>query len=92
MPIELVILGTFVVLVVAVDRLMLRAESRGWVHWRRTKPSRTAVGSAMLELHSILEPDKEHVVEERARVRGDIDQAGDDDPLTKDPLGRPSQG
>lgn len=63
------------------DRAMLWAEQRGWVYWRRNKASRSAVGSALLELQSILEPDKEHVVEERARQRGDIEQAGDDDPL-----------
>lgn len=63
------------------DRAMLWAERRGWVYWRRNRASRSAVGSAMLELHSILEPDKEHVVEERARQRGHIQQAGDDDPL-----------
>lgn len=65
----------------AFDRAMLWAEQHGWVYWRRNKASRSAWGSAMLELQSILEPDKEHVVEERARQRGDIQQAGDDEPL-----------
>ena len=67
-------------LAVVVDRAMLAAEARGWVRWRRSPPGRTAVGGAMLELHSILEPEKEHVVEERARERGAIDQADDDEP------------
>lgn len=67
------------------DRAMLWAENHGWVHWRRNKASRSSLGSAMLELQSILEPDKQHVIEERARQRGDIQQAADDDPLDDSP-------
>lgn len=68
----------------AVDRALTWAERRGWVYWRHERASRSAVGSAMLELHALLERDKEHVVEERARQRGDIEQAGDDDPLDRE--------
>lgn len=74
-------IGIVVGIVLAFDQAMLWAERHGWVYWRHNKASRTSVGSAMLEVQSILEPDKEHVVEERARQRGDIQQAGDDDPL-----------
>jgi hypothetical protein len=82
------VIGGLVVVALVFDRAMLWAERRGWVYWRREKAFHSALGSAMLEVQSILEPDKEHVVEERARQRGDIEQAGSDDPLTdNDSLG-----
>lgn len=81
----LVVIAGLVTAALVFDRAMLWAEGRGWVYWRRNKASRSASGSAMLELQSILEPDKEHVVEERARQRGDIQQAGDDEPLDDEP-------
>lgn len=80
-----VVVGGLVAGALLFDRAMLWAENHGWVYWRRNKASRSSLGSAMLELQSILEPDKQHVVEERARQRGDIQQAGDDDPLDDSP-------
>ena len=76
-----VVVVGLVALALVLDRAMLWAEKRGWVYWRRNKASSSSLGSAMLEVQSILEPDKKHVVEEQARQRSDIDQAGDDDPL-----------
>ena len=76
-----VVMGGLATLALVFDRAMLWAEKRGWVYWRRNKASHSSLGSAMLEVQSILEPDKEHVVEEQARQRGDIDQTSDDDPL-----------
>ena len=67
-----IVVGGLVTAALFFDRAMLWAEKRGWVYWRRNKASRSAWASAMLELQAILEPDKEHVVEERARQRGDI--------------------
>lgn len=80
-PTSAIAVAVVVVAALLFDRAMLLAEGRGWVYWRRNKASRAAWGSAMLELQSILEPDTEYVLEERARQRGDIQQAGDDDPL-----------
>lgn len=80
-----IVIGGLLVAALLFDRAMLWAERRGWVYWRRNKASRSAWGSAMLELQSIFEPDKEHVLEERARQRGDIQQAGDDDPIDEEP-------
>lgn len=76
-----IVVAGLVAVGLAFDRAMLLAEARGWVYWRRNKASRAAWGSAMVELQALLEPDKEYVLEERARQRGDIQQAGDDDPL-----------
>ena len=78
------LLGIIVALVV-IDQLFLAAERRGWVYWRRSKASSSRASSALLAIQSIFEPDREHVVEERAREEADIDVAADDDPL--DPPG-----
>lgn len=63
------------------DRMLLEAEQRGWIYWRHKKPHSSSRGSAMLAAHGLLEPDKQHVVEERQRQAADIDLAEDDEPL-----------
>jgi hypothetical protein len=60
------------------DRGLLAAERHGFVYWRRRSASTSALGTALLGLQAILEPDKHHVVEER--VRGDADEDADGDP------------
>lgn len=60
------------------DRLLLIAEGRGWIYWRRIKPHASSLGSAMLTVQALLEPEKQHVVEERERQAAEIDIAGDD--------------
>jgi hypothetical protein len=78
-------IALLVVLVGAVlwllDRMLLKAEQRGWIYWRHKKPPSSSLGSAMLTVQGVLEPDKQHVVEERQREAADIDVAEDDDPL-----------
>lgn len=46
-------------------RLLLWAERRGWIYYRRQSSSRASVGSAMLEVHALMEPSKKHVLEVR---------------------------
>jgi hypothetical protein len=67
----------------AADRLLLRAEARGWIYYRHRKPSRTAVGNAMMTILQVYEPQQEHTVEESRRY--DADEAGDDDPPDTEP-------
>jgi len=50
---------------VAVDRLLLAFERRGWIHYRKGRGSSGALGSAVLEAQKLLEPSVRHVVEER---------------------------
>jgi hypothetical protein len=66
-----------VVTLVVVDQLLLAAERRGWIRWRRTKADRRAVGRAALQVQSLFEPAVEHVVEERSRVGAQDDEDGD---------------
>lgn len=78
-----VLLG--LVALVIIDRLLLAAERRGWIYWRRSRASVSRASSALLSIQSIFEPDRKHVVEERAREEAAIDVAADDDPV--DPPG-----
>ena len=68
----LVAIGTALVLW-GLDRMCLWLESRGWLYYRRVKPSSSSLGTALLELQSILEPSRQHVIE--ARLEEDDEQA-----------------
>ncbi|MCB9475600.1 MAG: hypothetical protein H6685_01945 [Deltaproteobacteria bacterium] len=59
------------------DRLMLVAEARGYVYWRRKKPSPGTVGTALMEVQSIFEPGKEHTVKEVREEETEEDDSGD---------------
>lgn len=73
----LIIVGILVVLF-ALDRLALLMESRGWIYWRRTKRRTGAsLGDAFLEIHSILEPDKRHVIEMKREEKEAEDESGE---------------
>lgn len=58
-------------------RFSVWAESRGRVKFRDRRGSSGALGSAFLELQSMLEPSKRHVVEERRKEDVDESDAGD---------------
>ena len=45
------------------DRLGLWMERQGWIYYRRSRGMSTRAGNAFLELHSMLEPEKKHVIE-----------------------------
>jgi hypothetical protein len=54
-------------------------ESRGWIYWRRSESSGgTGVGNALLEIQSLVEPNKEAVVE--ALKEEKVEQAESGDP------------
>ena len=47
------------------DRLCLYLERHRWIYYRRTKPTRGAVGSMFLEMQSFIDPSTKHVIEHR---------------------------
>ncbi len=53
------------ILLFTLDRLALALERRGWLYYRKRKPSSTSLGNAFLTVQSILEPGNEKVVEVR---------------------------
>jgi hypothetical protein len=74
-------LALFLVALVAgawvLDRLMLKAEDRGWIYWRRRRASPGTTASAALEVHQILEPSKKYVLEVHRDEMPTSDQEGE---------------
>jgi hypothetical protein len=62
---------------VALDRLLLWMESRGWIYWRRNRPARGASTYHMLELHSTFDPGIQHILEVTVKEEEDEDDSGD---------------
>jgi len=60
------------------DRLALWAESRGWIYYRHHHASPGALGNAFLNLQSMIEPGKVHVIE--AQREGDPEEGESGDP------------
>jgi hypothetical protein len=75
----LVLAGLFGLL--AVDRLLLGAESRGWIFYRRHRPSTGTASTGVLTVMSIYQPGHEHVVNERFQTAAKVEEVDDDEPL-----------
>jgi hypothetical protein len=71
------ICGLAVLALWLLDRLALWAEARGFIYWRRSKPTGSALGGAFLELDSFLDPGARHIVE--TREAEPMEQTSDDD-------------
>lgn len=65
----------------ACDRVLLGAESRGWIYYRRNRPPAGAARSGVMTVMSIYHPGHEHVVDERFRIAAKVEEVGDDEPL-----------
>jgi len=50
----------------ALHRLAIWAERRGWIYYVKRRGTSGALGTAFLEIQSIMEPGKRYVVEERS--------------------------
>lgn len=59
------------------DRLLLAAEARGWIYYRRRKPNPGSLGDAMLRVQGMIEPGQAHVAEAREARPVEIDAEGD---------------
>ena len=59
------------------DRILLKMESRGWIYYRRKKPTRSSLGNAFLEIQSILEPSKKVLVEIKKEEKKEQADSGD---------------
>lgn len=58
-------------------RLASWAEKRGWIYYRKHPASSGVLGNAFLEVQTLLEPGKRHVLEERTRAGGETRESGD---------------
>jgi hypothetical protein len=79
--VEVAIVAVSIGVLVGFDQLMLAAERRGWVRWRRSPPARSSASTALLHILSVYQPSHEHIVEERRAA--DSDEAEDDEPLLR---------
>lgn len=73
----IVLLG---VAVSALHFFALWAERRGWIFYKYRKASPGSIGSAFLEVHSILEPGAKHAAESRLEDSEEEDESGDPPP------------
>jgi hypothetical protein len=60
-----------------IHRIAVWAEGRGWIYYRKRQGSSGALGNALLELQTIFEPSKQHVIEERMKQGGESRETGD---------------
>ncbi len=61
----------------ALDRFALWMESRGWIYYRRRKPSTSTLGNAFLQVQSLLEPGKSTLLEIRQEEQVEEDESGE---------------
>jgi hypothetical protein len=67
-----------VVVLLALDRLALWAEARGWIYYRKTKGRTGAnLGDAFLEIQAMVEPSKRHVLEIKREEKSEQNDSGD---------------
>ncbi len=58
--------------------LALWMERRGWIYYKHNAPSGTRLGTAFLEIQSILEPNKKHIIEIKKADKKQNEEAGDE--------------
>jgi hypothetical protein len=61
----------------ALHRTAVWMEDRGWMYYRKSRGSIGALGSAFLEVQSMLEPGTRHVIEARLGEEADEKESGD---------------
>lgn len=61
----------------ALHRLALLAESRGWIYYRNRKASPGTAGNALLEIQSMLDPGRTHVLEAAREKEDSAEPSGD---------------
>lgn len=64
----------------AIDRLALWAEAKGWIYWRKKRPSTSALSSVLMEMNTIANPSAEYVTVVKDGKKFEERQNGDDDP------------
>jgi hypothetical protein len=53
-------------------------ERKGWIYYKHNKPGSSRLGTAFLEIQSILEPDKKHMIELRSEMKKATEESGDE--------------
>ena len=71
----LILLGLLVALL-ALDRLLLRMERRGWIYWRKIKPKGGGFAAGLSAFHEMIEPQVREIREEQTARRIDAEKPG----------------
>ena len=53
------------------------AECRGWIYYRRKRGSSGTLSNAVLEVHSLFDPSKQYILEEKRRDQVEDGESGD---------------
>ena len=70
------ILLAIVVALLALDRLFLSMERRGWIYWRKIKPRGGGIAAGLWAFHELVEPQVRQIREEQAERRIDAEKPG----------------
>jgi hypothetical protein len=69
------------ILLILLHRLLLRMEEKGYIYYMKSKGIVDRAGIAMVEMQSLLEPGKRHVIQEqRKETRQDEDTGAPPEP------------
>jgi hypothetical protein len=58
--------------------LALWMERKGWIYYTHTKPGGSSLGNAFLEVQSILEPNKKHLIQVKKEQKKTTEELGDE--------------
>ena len=73
-----IIIAIIIVLcIVIIHLLALWMERKGWIYYWHTQGSSSRVGNAFLEIQSMLESSKKHIVEVRKEEKKEEEQKGE---------------
>lgn len=76
----LAVICAVLVAALAIDRLMVAAEARNWVYWRRKPTSGSASAAALAPLHALTQPSYQYVIEEQQHQQLLADPQEDGEP------------
>ncbi len=65
-----------IIIIFLLDSLATWMESNGWIYWRKSKGASSRLGNAFLEMQSMFEPGKKHVIEAKQEVKRKKTAAG----------------
>lgn len=72
-------------------RLCVWGERRGWIYYRKRHGSSGTLSNKVLEVHSLFDPSKRYVLEEKTRDKVEDEESGDP-PTTRDGRRHPTKG
>ena len=55
----------------------LWAEDHDWIYYRKRKPNITSLSTALFQMQAIVQPEKQHIVDQKLEIKEDEDEDGD---------------